>query len=74
MRRGVARAFQTHQQARYLRTVRVLLTARFYGAIDHASGVPRALRNQMFQSGLEGAGFAGLKWVNDGTELSKLFK
>ena len=67
-------AFQQYQQARYLRTGRVQLTARLYGDIYHAPGVQRELRNQMFQSGTESAGFAGLKWMYDGIELSKLFK
>ncbi|RYG08866.1 MAG: 3-hydroxybenzoate 6-monooxygenase, partial [Burkholderiales bacterium] len=58
----VAEAFQKYQQARYLRTGRVQLTARFYGDIYHAAGVQRELRNQLFQSGEESAGFAGLQW------------
>lgn len=67
-------AFQKYQKARYLRTGRVQLTARFYGDIYHAAGVQRELRNQMFQSGTESAGFAGLKWMYDGIEPSKLFQ
>ncbi|MES2978191.1 MAG: 3-hydroxybenzoate 6-monooxygenase [Pseudomonadota bacterium] len=67
-------AFQAYQKARYLRTGRVQLTARFYGDIYHASGVQRELRNQMFQSGKESAGFAGLKWMYDGIEPSRLFQ
>ncbi len=67
-------AFQHYQQARYLRTGRVQLTARLYGDIYHASGVQRELRNQLFQSGTESAGFAGLKWMYDGIEPAKLFK
>ena len=67
-------AFQLYQQARYLRTGRVQLTARLYGDIYHASGVQRELRNQLFQSGVESAGFAGLKWMYDGIEPAKLFK
>jgi len=47
-RDDIAAAFQKYQQARYLRTGRVQLTARFYGDIYHASGVQRELRNQMF--------------------------
>ena len=70
----VPAAFQKYQQARYLRTGRVQLTARFYGDIYHAAGVQRELRNQMFQSGAESAGFAGLQWMYDGIEPSKLFK
>ncbi len=67
------RAFQLYQQARYLRTGRVQLTARFYGDIYHAAGVQRELRNQMFQSGQESAGFAGLKWMYDGIDPDNLF-
>jgi len=70
----VQQAFQKYQQARYLRTGRVQLTARLYGDIYHASGVQRELRNQLFQSGSESAGFAGLKWMYDGIEPSKLFQ
>lgn len=73
-RGDVPAAFQHYQQARYLRTGRVQLTARFYGDIYHASGVQRELRNQMFQGGLESAGFAGLKWMYDGIEPAKLFQ
>jgi hypothetical protein len=36
------------------------------GDIYHASGVPRELRNRLFQSGQESAGCAGLKWLYDG--------
>ena len=67
-------AFQKYQKARYLRTGRVQLTARLYGDIYHASGVQRELRNQLFQSGTESAGFTGLKWMYDGIEPSKLFQ
>jgi len=61
-------ALQKYQQARYLRTGRVQLTARFYGDIYHAAGVQRELRNLMFQGGQESAGFAGLKWMYDGID------
>ena len=73
-RGDITQAFQKYQQARYLRTGRVQLTARFYGDIYHAAGVQRELRNQMFQSGTESAGFAGLKWMYNGIEPSKLFQ
>ncbi len=68
-----AQAFGKYQRARYLRTGRVQLTARLYGDIYHASGVTRELRNQMFQSEKESAGFAGLKWMYEGIDpLAKL--
>ncbi len=63
-----ARAFDEYQRTRYLRTARVQLTARFYGDIYHATGVTRELRNQLFQSGAESAGFAGLSWLYRGVE------
>jgi 3-hydroxybenzoate 6-monooxygenase len=72
-RNDVASAFQKYQKARYLRTGRVQLTARFYGDIYHASGVARELRNRMFQSGEEAAGFAGLSWMYRGLDLNQLF-
>lgn len=72
-RNDVAPAFQKYQQARYLRTGRVQLTARFYGDIYHASGVARELRNTLFQGGRESAGFAGLKWMYEGLDLKNLF-
>jgi salicylate hydroxylase len=72
-RGNAAEAFAKYQQARYLRTGRVQLTARFYGDIYHASGVTRELRNTMFQSGKESAGFAGLKWMYEGIDPKQLF-
>ena len=69
----VASAFQKYQHARYLRTGRVQLTARFYGDIYHASGVARELRNRLFQGGEESAGFAGLGWMYRGIALDRLF-
>ena len=69
----VPAALQLYQGARYLRTGRVQLTARFYGDIYHASGVTRELRNAMFQSGQESAGFAGLKWMYEGIDVERLF-
>jgi salicylate hydroxylase len=67
-RDDVPQALRKYQEARYLRTGRVQLTARFYGDIYHAAGVQRELRNRMFQSGQESAGFAGLKWMYDGID------
>jgi 3-hydroxybenzoate 6-monooxygenase len=69
----VQQAFLQYQRVRYLRTGRVQLTARFYGDIYHAAGVQRELRNQLFQSGRESAGFAGLKWMYDGIDPAHLF-
>jgi 2-polyprenyl-6-methoxyphenol hydroxylase-like FAD-dependent oxidoreductase len=64
----IAAAFLAYQRVRYLRTGRVQLTARFYGEIYHASGVMRELRNRMFQSGSEAAGFIGTHWLYEGID------
>ncbi|WP_372658358.1 3-hydroxybenzoate 6-monooxygenase [Hydrogenophaga sp.] len=64
----VPQALQRYQQARYLRTARVQLTSRLYGDIYHAAGVTRELRNQLFQSGHESAGFTGLQWMYKGID------
>jgi salicylate hydroxylase len=69
----IAAAFRAYQQARYLRTGRVQLTARFYGEIYHASGVMRELRNRMFQSGSEAAGFIGTHWLYQGIDPDSPF-
>ena len=45
--------------------------------VDHttaSAGVARELRNRMFQSGTESAGFAGLKWMYEGLDLARLFE
>jgi 3-hydroxybenzoate 6-monooxygenase len=70
---SIERAFALYNQARYLRTARVQLTARLYGDIYHAAGVTRELRNSLFQGGAESAGFAGLKWMYAGIDLSTVF-
>jgi len=67
----VPAAFRAYQQARYLRTGRVQLTARFYGEIYHASGVMRELRNRLFQSGEESAGFIGTQWLYRGIDPAR---
>ena len=67
------KAFLAYQDKRYLRTARVQLTARMYGDIYHASGVTRELRNHIFQSGKDSAGFAGLKWMYEGIDPHNLF-
>ncbi|MCC7060594.1 MAG: 3-hydroxybenzoate 6-monooxygenase [Burkholderiaceae bacterium] len=66
-------AFGEYQRVRHLRTGRVQLTSRFYGDISHAAGVTRELRNQLFRSGNESAGFAGLHWLYQGVDLDTVF-
>src|SRR4030095_3674883 len=73
-RHDLPRAFEAYQQARYLRTGRVQLTARLYGDIYHASGVTRELRNRLFQSGTGSAGFRGLHGMYEGIDQKELFR
>ncbi len=60
-------ALLAYQSARYLRTARVQLTARFYGEIYHAEGVKAEVRNQMFRS--NPPTLEGMAWLYDGIEL-----
>jgi len=69
----VISAFRKYQDVRYLRAARAQWTARFYGEIYHAAGIYRELRNQLFQSDTESAGFLGLKWLYAGINPRKLF-
>jgi 2-polyprenyl-6-methoxyphenol hydroxylase-like FAD-dependent oxidoreductase len=61
-----AAAFQAYQQARYLRTARVQLTARFYGDIYHAAGATRDLRNSLLHGRDPQKAYEGMAWLYDG--------
>jgi len=61
-----AAAFVAYQQARYLRTGRVQLTARYYGEAYHADGVTAELRNQMLNGRSPQQAMEGLAWLYDG--------
>lgn len=63
-----------YQKSRCLRTARVQLTAWLYGDIYHAAGATRELRNQLFRSGKESAGFASLSWMYQGIDPLNPFK
>lgn len=68
------RAFRWYQDARYLRTARVQVTARYYGDIYHAAGVVREVRN-WFLAPRPGAdpdakpSFEGVAWLYDGIRM-----
>jgi salicylate hydroxylase len=61
-----AAAFLAYQQARYLRTARVQLTARFYGDVYHAAGATRDLRNSLLQGRDPQQAYEGMAWLYDG--------
>lgn len=56
-------AFLRYQNARYLRTGKVQLTARVYGEIYHASGVKAELRNAMLAARTPAQAYAGMEWL-----------
>lgn len=60
------RAFLAFQNARYLRTGRVQVTARIYGEVYHAAGVTRELRNIELASRSTAQAGEGMAWLYDG--------
>jgi salicylate hydroxylase len=63
---GVAAAFSAYEAARYLRTARVQLTARFYGDFYHAGGVTAEVRNALFGKRTPQQALEGMAWLYDG--------
>ena len=61
-----AASFRAYEEARYLRTGRVQLTARFYGEIYHASGVAADLRRELIGGGTPESAWEGMAWLYDG--------
>jgi salicylate hydroxylase len=62
----VAAAFKAYETARYLRTGRVQLTARFYGDFYHAGGVTAEVRNALFGKRTPQQALEGMAWLYDG--------
>jgi 2-polyprenyl-6-methoxyphenol hydroxylase-like FAD-dependent oxidoreductase len=63
------KAFQEYQQARYLRTARVQLTARLYGQVLHASGATRDLRNAYLSTRTPEKAYEDMSWLYDVREM-----
>lgn len=61
-------AFRAYEQARYLRTARVQLTARLYGDVYHAAGATRDLRNALLSGRTPEQAYAGMAWLYDGID------
>jgi salicylate hydroxylase len=61
-----AAAFQRYQQARYLRTARVQIMSRVYGAFYHAAGPAAELRNQMLGSRTPEQAYQSSEWLYGG--------
>ena len=64
-----ASAFQKYQEARYLRTGRVQITARYYGDIYHAAGVVSELRNQWLGEPSAGPPGQAMAWLYNGITI-----
>tara|TARA_Y100001934_G_scaffold172884_1_gene204938 strand:+ start:565 stop:1122 length:558 start_codon:yes stop_codon:yes gene_type:complete len=62
----LASAFRAYTAARYLRTGRVQLTARFYGDVYHAEGVTRELRNMTLTPRTPDQAYKGMDWLYNG--------
>jgi salicylate hydroxylase len=60
-----AAAFRRYQQQRYLRTARVQLTARLYGAVYHASDATADLRNAFLRSKTPEQTLESMAWIFD---------
>jgi 3-hydroxybenzoate 6-monooxygenase len=63
-----AAAFLAFQNARYLRTARVQLTARFYGDLYHAAGVTAELRALMLKDRSADQAYDGVQWLYAGID------
>jgi salicylate hydroxylase len=68
------KAFLDYQQARYLRTARVQLTARLYGEVFHASGATRDLRNAFLNARTPEQAFESMAWLYDVRETADPWK
>ncbi len=67
-------AFEAFAAARYLRTGRVQLTARFYGDVYHAAGVAADLRALLLGQREPEQAYQGMRWLysgldNDGNQV-----
>jgi salicylate hydroxylase len=58
----VGKALLAYQEARYLRTARVQISAEFMGGIFHAAGVGRTLRNRFF-GGHRADDYSEIAWL-----------
>lgn len=61
-----AAAFRRYQQARYLRTARVQVMSRVYGAFYHAAGPVAELRNQMLGARTPEQAYQASAWLYGG--------
>jgi 2-polyprenyl-6-methoxyphenol hydroxylase-like FAD-dependent oxidoreductase len=61
-----AAAFERYNDARYLRTARCQITARIYGAVFHAGGVAREIRNMTLAPRTPEQAYESMRWLYEG--------
>ncbi|CAM5406109.1 3-hydroxybenzoate 6-monooxygenase [Eoetvoesiella caeni] len=66
-----ATAFIAYQDARYLRTARVQLTARLYGSVYHAAGATRDLRNAFLRGRTAEQFCESISWLYDKADFKQ---
>jgi 3-hydroxybenzoate 6-monooxygenase len=62
-------AFLRYQEARYLRTTRVQITARLYGELYHAADATADFRRQMLHGRSAEQAYNGMAWLYDGVTV-----
>jgi salicylate hydroxylase len=67
---NISEAFVAYQDARYLRTARVQLSARYYGDVLHMVGAERDLRNAMFKGLDPNKNLEAFAWLYEGPGVS----
>ena len=67
-RNDLPAAFAAFAAARYLRTGRVQLTARFYGDVYHAAGVAAELRSMLLGGRQPEQAYQGMRWLYSGLD------
>lgn len=68
----VAKAFESYQALRYMRTGRVQMMARLYGEVFHATGVLRELRNSLLGARSPAQAYDAMAWLYDVPEPEPL--
>ena len=65
-------AFLSYQKTRYLRTARIVLTARAFSSVLHAGNVARELRNEIYRGRAPDSFFHEIDWIYRGIPESEI--
>ena len=61
--KDIAKSFSQYQNARVVRTVRIVLSAREMGRIFHAKGVERLVRNDLWKGRSPERFYDAMEWL-----------